>query len=360
MQLSKPLLPANFIRQVESDPMMSDYPSAVYEREAHDERLAMRNWLKPLSPDYFVIGPTGFTVEAKRTALHLAAMDADVLAVSELLRLGASADKADGAGITPLYLAISQMDEYKSVMAQCPVDGTLARVIVRSAEMGLSRRAWVARILIEQHADVNRSINGVSLLHLACIHQSWDTISLLLKHGANPSPSPASHFPRTSDRSRFFALAKSIGTGHPRPPRICPCWSGKTVSACHGKEGQPYPLEFVCVCGSGKTYDRCCHSRKSPVIEKWDNKTQRILHDFDHVSKLPKPMRDRMKDAMALNEQVVELRQRLGVESPRFDIIKFREETSAALLSKGLIDPAFAYAMRRVDFTPKYVRNCAE
>ena len=96
------------------------------------------------------------------------------------------------------------------------------------------------------------------------------------------------------------------------------------------------------------------------MIEKWDNKTQRILHDFDHVSKLPKPMRDRMKDAMALNEQVVELRQRLGVESPRFDVVKIQEATSAALLSKGLIDPAFAYAMRRVDFTPKYVRNCAE
>jgi hypothetical protein len=51
-------------------------------------------------------------------------------------------------------------------------------------ERNLARCARIVRILVEQHADVNRSFGGRSLLSMACAMKNWEIITLFLEHGA--------------------------------------------------------------------------------------------------------------------------------------------------------------------------------
>jgi hypothetical protein len=336
---------------------MRDFKSSVYEQVAHEERLAMRQWLKPLSPDHAVgfRRSTDFTEEAQRTYLHHYAMEGDVLALSELIGLGATPDKADSYGITPLHLIFMEMAKVKSPeIAVFQID---SKTLMGAADRGrlFSRLAWVARILIEQHTDVKIKVREQSLIGLSCSWQDWDTVTLLLKHGATLSPSTVSCFKSSSDRKRFTDLLRSVGPGHPRPPRVCPCWSGKLVPDCHGQTEQSYRLEFVCVCGSAKTYQQCCYTRGKFVTEKWDRKSQRILHDYDRLATLPKAIREKFQDLDSYHKKFRERREKLGFDSAPPDVLKQQKKWAAEFLSKGLIDPAFAYAMERANFVPQYV-----
>jgi hypothetical protein len=336
---------------------MRGFKSSIYDREVHEDRLAMRTWLKPHSPDSFLAfsqPDSGFTMEAQRTSHHYYAMEGDVLALSELIGLGATADMADSHGLTPLYLAFGEMMKVKS-------PGVAIFNKARGALMGPEdkrrlylRLAWVARILIEQHASVNIKIDGDSLLDLSCNWKDWDTIALLLKHGATPSPKTISRFRSPADKKQFSDLVQSFRSGRPRPPRICPCWSNKVVSDCHGLNGQQYPFEYVCVCGSAKTYEKCCHKRGKLVIEKWDNKTQRILHDYDRTQSIQAAVGQHAgQDIMAFQELLKDVHEKLGEELPTPDVVKIQKQIATSLLSAGLIDPAFAYAMDRANFVPQ-------
>ena len=339
---------------------MHGFKSSVYDCEVHKDRLAMRTWLKPMSPDCPVVFPepgTGFTREAQRTLLHHYAMEGDVLALSEMIGLGATVNLADSNLQTPLHLVFLEMGKVK-------YPGTAILSKARRAYMGVVdkerlfyRLAWVARILIEQHAEVDIMVGSDSLIDLSCTWNDWDTIALLLKHGAAPLPTTISRFRSSSDKKRFSDLLKSYGSDHPRPPRICPCWSGNVVSDCHGKSGQPYPLEYMCVCGSAKTYQKCCHKRGKLVIEKWDNKSQRILHDYDRTQNVPEALRGQLNDILTFQQNLKEVMQTLDPLEVEKDIdnVELQKQLAADLLSKGLIDPAFAYAMDRASFVPMYV-----
>src|ERR1700733_5576726 len=111
--LSQPLLPVEFVQRVMAHPMMSRAHSRVYSEPEHDTRLRMRDWLQPMLPDTYVFFPdslNGFAKEARRTFLHLASFEGDILLLSEYLRCGAKADKTDSTGVSPLYLALSRME----------------------------------------------------------------------------------------------------------------------------------------------------------------------------------------------------------------------------------------------------------
>ena len=299
---------------------MLDFESSVYNTDAHHFRIAMRNWIKPLSPNSpFALQDSaeGFTKEAKRTYLHFHAKEGDVLSVSELITFGATPGMADTSGKTPLHLVGHEM-----LMVKNP-----RIVVVKADGSGLTnkkrqyaRLAWVLRILVEQHADINIMIGNCSLLDLSCDWMDWDIITILLKHGAIPSSS-ASLFKLSIHQNRFSDLVRSFG-GSPRPARICPCWSGKSVSECHGKSSLPYPLKYMCVCGSMKTYERCCHKRGRFVSEKWDPVSQRNLLSYDDTRPIP-PVA--------------------------------QHELASDLLKEGIIDPAFAYAMGKTEFLPMCV-----
>ncbi|KAF9473544.1 hypothetical protein BDN70DRAFT_899685 [Pholiota conissans] len=82
----------------------------------------------------------------------------------------------------------------------------------------VARAMWTIQILVEQHADVNKTFNSASLLRVAGRMKRRELIGLLLEHGARITLS-------TSDESCQ------------RLPRNGP---------------QPYPPTFICVCDSDK------------------------------------------------------------------------------------------------------------
>ena len=359
MPFSDPLLPVAFVRQVESHDVMRGFRSSVYERTAHEQRLAMRRWIKPASPDVPIVLPqpsSGFTREARRgTYLHYYAVEGDVLALSELIGWGATIDIADSQSQTPLCLVFLEMARVKSPEYIIINQAHRARLGTAEKEKLFSQLAWAARILIEQHANINVVIGGDSLINLSCSWKDWDTIALLLEHGATTSRSTLSRFSSRTDRKRFSDLLKSHGSGRPRPPRICPCWSGKIVSDCHGRNSQPYPLEYICVCGSGKTYERCCHKRGKLVVEKWDDQTQRILHDIERPQTV---LRERVENTTALGPILREVDIMMGTERSIPETLEIQRKMAADLLSNQLIDPAFAYAMNHAKFPyPRYVHG---
>ncbi|KAJ7454852.1 hypothetical protein FB451DRAFT_656850 [Mycena latifolia] len=357
MKLTRPLLPAELVKRIQSDDMMSGFESEVFSQSFHENRLSMRNWSTPHSPDSFCQDTQiGFFPELKRTLSHMAAYDGDVLALYEMLGLGATADQPDTSGITPICLAVRQLAMTTSphAIGMRPDGGMMTAVDFRREA---SRFKCVIRILVEQHVVLDRTIEpeGEPLINLLCRAKAWDTIELFLKHGAKPPSNPVALFPTASDRSKFTSLLKScLQPGVGRPARICPCWSGKIVEECHAKATHPYPLAYVCVCGSGRTYKSCCLPKNWPVLEKWDPKLKRIMHDYDRFAMVPG-----MKKIQQGFQEARKIAQALGIEYPEKTAANPKEikdklkGTSKELLGKGLIDPAFAYALSRADFSPQ-------
>ncbi|KDQ18859.1 hypothetical protein BOTBODRAFT_28347 [Botryobasidium botryosum FD-172 SS1] len=354
-KLSEPHLPTELIADVQRNPCMANYTSAVFEEGMDEFRVGCCNWTAPLSPDSVVAsrpGPgsmEGFTVEAGRTNLHLAAAEGDVLAACELVRLGATVDALDSGGASPLVLAAGEMVQFNATDTNLP--GIRAEL-----ERGIKRFAWVARVLIEQHAGVDQKYNGNSILEIACSLGNWELVKLLLKHKAKPSQKCHSYFHSRSDKDRFVSVASSYASS-PRPARVCPCWSGKTVAQCHGAAAQPYPLTFLCVCGSKKTYQKCCHARSSWVIEEWVKEDQRLRHSFSAFPSTPEAIGS--KEFQSMQAVAGVLAEARGLPAPAFKIpsaAALREATMqlvASLSSRGLIDPAYSYAAGQVDFLPK-------
>ncbi|KAJ6570264.1 hypothetical protein DFH09DRAFT_426104 [Mycena vulgaris] len=363
MPLSRPLLPAELIEKIQSDDMMSGFVSEVFSPEFHRNRLMMRNWEAPLSPDsfhYIEALTIGWVAEMKRTPLHLAAHDGDVLAVYEMIGLGTTADKPDNSGLTPICLAVLRLAAMTRPHARgIRPDGGIMSALDFKREA--SRLKCVIHILVEQHAVLDRKIKGEPLITILCRSKAWETIALFLMHGATPPQNPTSLFQTASDRSKFTSMLQSrLQPGVRRPARKCPCWFGKSVEECHAKEAQPYPLEYVCVCGSGKTYKKCCFPRDSYVTEKWDPVLNRIMHGYDRFARAPelkKMMEQRTEFRRALyqalgkefDERTFTGLEDIKPEHTRAQLIRLAEE----LLGQGLIDPAFAYPLSRVEFYPR-------
>ncbi|KAF9475605.1 hypothetical protein BDN70DRAFT_232209 [Pholiota conissans] len=336
-KLSKPHLPPEFIQRIESDPKMKGAKTRIYSSEVHDQRLRIHRWNNPISPNIFTIlpnGSEGFTEESKRTLIHLYAMEGDILALCELIRCGADPDWKDTLGVTPIFVALADMVAF--LVPGLVVVKNGKRCNKSDMERDLYKSEQVIRILVEQHADVNTVTEGLSHLYLACVMRHWGLINLFLEHGAtNTVPdSLIEKLFAPSDQARFYALVKAKANQE-RPPRVCPCWSGKFLKDCHAKE-QSYPLKFVCVCGSDKVYEKCCFRRR-PVLEKWDDAHGRIVQYFS------------------------------GQVFPSTNDREVRIEANSyvAGLVEPFIDPAFAYALKRSPFHPipcgsKYSRKIHE
>ncbi|MEI9404998.1 ankyrin repeat domain-containing protein [Mesorhizobium argentiipisi] len=107
---------------------------------------------------FIALLPVYFPIELRAAAIHDAAKNGDVAAITAALDAGAGVDESDGQA-TPLYLAIR--------------GGHLA----------------AAKLLIERGADVNAtptSLLGPALMP-ALAKRRIDLINLLLDAGANPN-----------------------------------------------------------------------------------------------------------------------------------------------------------------------------
>ncbi|KAJ3899922.1 hypothetical protein F5879DRAFT_810074, partial [Lentinula edodes] len=221
----------------------------------------------------------------------------DPLLAAEIIRLGALVDKINGRGQTPLLHALERLGDIDALYEQSRKSSSLMARLMRF-DHWRARLRFIAILLIDQHADVNATVQWggrtvTPLFFAAGIARDFDLVAILLAHGANPDPPyPASSIRDYLSGRKFkmelerFTQLISETPFTVRPPRLCPCFSGKTLSDCHADGrtvGHPYPDEFLCCCGSKKTYHVCCRLRNFNIIEYWNDKEQwRVptLHDL--------------------------------------------------------------------------------
>ncbi|KAJ7486059.1 hypothetical protein B0H11DRAFT_1861539 [Mycena galericulata] len=222
--------------------------------------------------------------------LNIAVDETDPLLACEAIRLGTHIDVKNGRGQTPLLQALERAWELRSVLLTTayafePIPSSIV-VDTQAYENARKRNRYIATVLIDQHADVNATVEWqgkvVSSLHIACAMEDWDLITALLKHGAKRKPTPtcvdAETFLATATAKHRFAALQTDANGVIRPLRLCPCFSGKPLSNCHYKE-LPYPDEFTCPCGSTKTFKKCCKTRNTALKELWDEESQCIVSE---------------------------------------------------------------------------------
>lgn len=288
-----------------------------------------------------------------QTLLHYAASFWDLPLAYECVRLGANINARSTSGLTPLMAAV------------CSVGG--ARVMeLEAAQAGrdtdravsLKNRALrIVNMLLDQHADVNLGEwCGMSCLGLAWATLDWSTMALLLRYGARmadnilePWPPFLPLFRGYEDLQRLFRMVASAGPAF-RPPRQCPCWSGKLLSECHGAANQPFPPEFLCPCGSFKIFRVCCNRRDFQTTEIWDQERQRITivsHHLDSRVFIKRGVRENI--TLYLNTSG---RRLPASEQERDSSHQFFLALGDALTAKGLIDPAFFHAVKKIGLLP--------
>lgn len=216
-----------------------------------------------------------FTREIRRNYAHLAVRLDDIPLLYECIRLGVSIDWKDKYGLTPLLHAFVKL-AYVNLVTEFIIPLKLdvfppayADSIVSSPKKVEAKIVRMATILIEQHANINVSAFGYTPFTLAVELRQWSLVELLVRHGAGtPSPSTLELLP--DDGARLLAITQTQ-----RPPRPCPCWSGKLLSECHnptkGYSRVPYPDDFLCPCGrpSFKSFSECCGRGTDVILEYW-------------------------------------------------------------------------------------------
>jgi len=265
------------------------------------------------------------------TGFHNACMTVDFVAVDAMIRLGADTDSLSGRGETALPLACSM------VMLDHLTNG-------RKTHPG---RIRIIRRLLQVGVDPNI---GCPLKH-ACAANALDVCEILLANGADPriqaadGKLPKEHLAAPL-RRRFLKLPKGK-----QPEPLCWCLtSGLPLKDCHGKKGggEAEP-SFGCFCKSGKTYERCCKKRGLTFRETRDNFAQVRSSPLGPDSPLP-AMLEKMKAGKGPNDL-------LFPNTDAETINRSKKELSQMMLATLDIpkyDPAFAYALEHVDFTPKY------
>lgn len=249
-----------------------------------------------MAPDFnltdprFEVNRRDFSERANKNFLHLAANQADLLLAYEVIRMGISPDGKDRAGVTPLHMTLTYMLMLVKLLVRLgfPPE-VLAQVTSRLSSPGkiqiqvdrmklqLHSLERIATLLIEQHADVNVVAYDRSILSVAVELGNWTIIELLLKHGAKRHKPTELTFSKPTDKTRYNALLKKIPVPTTRPPRLCPCHSGKPLDECHNTaDHPPYPHYFICGCGRKRVYGDCCVKRGTRLVEGWHPQVSRL------------------------------------------------------------------------------------
>jgi hypothetical protein len=97
------------------------------------------------------------------------------------------------------------------------------------------------------------------------------------------------------------------------------------------------------------------------VIERWDGASQRIIAlsiREVHIPNISDHQRDQLDTNIERMKDAAEVRKVLGVPEMSASrlaesAIRHQREMADDLLANGLMDPAFAYALKQLEFTPK-------
>ncbi|KAG6906511.1 hypothetical protein DXG01_013538 [Tephrocybe rancida] len=372
----RPHLPLELIAKITQDSTLSTKgPSAVFSQDFHAIRLKIVDCRKPETANtiYDISGCPRKVSRADQKVLmghiHLAAEVGDPLTIYELIRLGCTADLQDGEGLTALIIVMGHIATIRL--------GT--HLLLRTSSTMLARFKLIARILLDQHADVNHNFEGLTPLLFACRAADWEMIELLLKHGARPNLDPSStggastrfhlellHTPQ--DIVRFHSLVHAYPSSLERPPQKCPCWSGKSLGECHAAKRVPYPADFYCICGSKKSYGTCCAHRNNVVTEIWDHE-YRYIKQISTVTVTPSiPIRGRggPGEIVTSKEACVAFACSLPREQDPYALSepaasRFLHSLIISLKPRNAIDPAFEFALKEVLFLPRpFGRMCSK
>ncbi|CAL1717150.1 unnamed protein product [Somion occarium] len=349
-----PFLPEALIDSLKADPVTSRcFPSSDVFTESHEGRridfiidptVAHVECISPRDQPAGIETINRFEPGDGRNRSHLAARNGDVPLAYECIRMGVNLDVTDNIGMTPLYLACEviramtwELDEAKRCRLVHPKVNDVAL-----QKEGVIR---IAKLFVEQHADVNVELDGQTPLTLTAQASCWPIVELLLQHGARVPPSfPSSNSFKTSiQRSRFLLIVRKTRPLSPRPPRPCPCWSGKLLSECHDAEEHAYPASFLCICGSRKSFARCCGTKKFRVVERWNSEAQRIVWRVisEPTVGLPPGIPESVLNHIRSNHEIPSRLNELG-----YKLVE-------RICSDRNIDPAFAYALRSLLYNPR-------
>lgn len=284
-----------------------------------------------------------------------------------MYRLGAHVDKRDRKGNTALSLAL---DVWCLALRTC-----VPKLYANYPDAYFARMRHIVHALLKQHADVDMKVNGKTSLHRACELGDWGIISAVLEYGASlyPPRDPENNIPPPAtflspvDRNRLRRVAYRYEK-KPRPSRLCPCYSGKTLANCHALVvDNNYPGYFRCICGSGKAHSACsCSRRDTCIVEHYEEELGRIVARFGRdVPFDPRLIPDvklgkhpLMNATFRIMEDMATL---LDVERPNdAESREFHEkgmakvrEMAVELTLKGMVDPAYTYALYRADRCPR-------
>ncbi|KAF5368928.1 hypothetical protein D9758_002889 [Tetrapyrgos nigripes] len=258
---SHPCLPGDLINKFKSDPQWKT--SEIFSKDFESFRLKALKRSKDRASVETEVAITGHNADsdssnftlgirsellsslqnfrpgAKKTFLHVALKNADIPLAYEIIRMGIIIDIQDNDGITPLFFALGQLlslhSVHKAVTHPSFVKPTL-RNSTKDIQTALHpdyvkiRKEKIAKIttlLIEQHANLDIGAFGYTPLSLAALAQQWDIVKLMLLHGVRRPEPDSTMLPSVADRIRLSSLMNETKTANPRPPRPCPCWSGK-------------------------------------------------------------------------------------------------------------------------------------
>lgn len=206
-------------------------------------------------------------------------------------------DCQDVKGQTPLHFVAQEVISFQ----HDPVERTRQKLDNTSQLAQLKKPRCIAQALLEQGADHSIAPNNGNLL-FSPVSLAWYALDLeLTEPFARYGASEITSFPtdaaerRPANAPLWVANRDKIGSFKrlvarlskdglpPRPPRRCPCLSGKPLSECHESGYHPWPSDFACVCASAKTYARCCKRRNFEILEKWDHERRRLTVVRRHI-----------------------------------------------------------------------------
>ncbi|EMD31343.1 hypothetical protein CERSUDRAFT_119909 [Gelatoporia subvermispora B] len=309
-----------------------------------------------------------FVPGAGKTMIHLACAKSDIPLTHELIRLGININQADTAGETPIITScklFSMMYESADELGL-----TWSRIFTKDSGTAsgmdvsaplpqrdiLWRMVYIIRLLLSQHVDVKaRGPDGQTPLKYLCEAGYWPLIQLLVEHGAHASPynTVGDLYDTLKDpeqKANFIELVRAHVPPGPRPPRCCPCWSGKLLSDCHTAR-IPYPMKYACLCGHGKTYESCCYKKQMFFDEQWEDEKQRITFDWvPYVQHKPIPVGPTLAPVLTrFIKYITRIEAPIECDELKRSIMRHRDAVTDKLLVQGSIDPAWVYALKETD-----------
>lgn len=377
-----PCLPQKLLDEFKTDPLITAKPSNIYNEQFEQFRIKVLSQkssceievlLEDSQPkpsrsslDPRVFGKIDlFTKGQNRTCLHMAAKRADIPLAYECIRIGTAINFKDKDGITALLLACIMLRSTKTIKEIMktqppPAPGSSDAEVLSDKFLDdeFARHLRIATLFVEQHADVNVTVDGDSSLSIAAEIACWPFVELLIRHGAKvPSVKHPGYptFRSAAQRSKFQSIVRTVKPSDSRPLRRCPCWSGELLKDCHAAGSIPYPAEYICLCGSKKVHGRCCMRREFRHLETWNEENDWIMP----VREMPLhiPQDDAFQSGFSNAQQVMSNL----FQSPGFDMEAFKSRMKGftrellGSLLEGTVDPAFQYAMDQVDFMPRRV-----